>query len=207
MGVMKFYEKLDKYSRIKGFKQSDLVRLLGDVSKDTVSRWFNDKGEPDMRTGLRLARVLDVPYEFLADDSLDEAPSVSRRKQFISGIIAEIGEADALVRLLAKRDVAEMPSEEVLKDVLQRVKEKRWPLYEDGDLPAEDVDSYTNLEFTREDLYKEYEKNAKELLRVMALLKQVAASGPGPAREAALLSAGGEVVVPAPEAKGKRRKA
>lgn len=53
---------------------SDLARRVG-VSKNTTGRWLSGQTRPYEESLVRLARVLDLSLDYLADDALDEPPA------------------------------------------------------------------------------------------------------------------------------------
>lgn len=73
---MEFAEKVNKLLAEKGLSQRALAGLLGDVNKDSVNRWCRGSQMPDVKTALRLARVLGVSLDYLVDDQMDEPPTL-----------------------------------------------------------------------------------------------------------------------------------
>lgn len=71
---MTFSQKLRILCKERDMKQAAVKRAVGDVSKDTVNRWFRGQATPDIREGVVIARLLGVPLDYLADDELDEPP-------------------------------------------------------------------------------------------------------------------------------------
>jgi transcriptional regulator with XRE-family HTH domain len=75
-----FEEKLGKLCRKRRWKQAALMKAVNErcrddpVSKSTVSRWLNGDGKPFEQWALALARALNVPLDYLADDAQDELP-------------------------------------------------------------------------------------------------------------------------------------
>lgn len=85
MHVMRFEEKIVRLSETKGWSQSDLWRAVGGdkpggVSRNTVSRWWNGDVKPFDKNALSLARALNVPLDYLADEEFDEPPLESSRQ-------------------------------------------------------------------------------------------------------------------------------
>jgi transcriptional regulator with XRE-family HTH domain len=63
---------------LRGFNQSKLAaRLGGIVSDSTVGNWFVGKTIPSLPVALQLARILGVPLEYLADDSMTGLPTIA----------------------------------------------------------------------------------------------------------------------------------
>lgn len=67
-----FHVKLARLAQEQRTSRSDLARHLGDVSKSTVNNWFAGKGEPGLTIGLRIARMLGVTLDYLADEDATE---------------------------------------------------------------------------------------------------------------------------------------
>jgi transcriptional regulator with XRE-family HTH domain len=79
MGAMTFAQKLDKLCEGRRWTQADLMRAVNAVSKkkvstNTVSRWFNGVGKPFNKWAVPLARALEVPLDYLADDAQNDLP-------------------------------------------------------------------------------------------------------------------------------------
>ena len=70
MGII---EKLEILIQERGFTQGEVERLAG-LAASRISKWKDGRGEPTARQALRLARLLDVPMEYLVDD-LAEGPA------------------------------------------------------------------------------------------------------------------------------------
>jgi transcriptional regulator with XRE-family HTH domain len=74
-----FPHKLASRSREMGVRnQKQLADLMGTVSRATVSRWFSGLATPDMYQASRLAMVLDVPTDWLADEQMRDIPRMAR---------------------------------------------------------------------------------------------------------------------------------
>lgn len=75
-----FDQKLGKLCRKRRWKQAALMNAVNDhcrddpVSKSTVSRWLNGENKPFDQWALALARALDVPLDYLADDAQEDLP-------------------------------------------------------------------------------------------------------------------------------------
>ena len=102
MRDMKFHEKLDKLCSARGWSQAHIVRAMGNVSRSTVSNWFSGLRTPDLSAALQLAKLFEVPLEYLADDTLDEvpAPELSDQDRKILEMARALPAEEALRRLL-----------------------------------------------------------------------------------------------------------
>lgn len=69
---MDFPTKLSRLCRQRGWSQRDLAEALGDVSKSTVSNWMNGKTDPRRGELARMARLFEVPVQYLVFDELEE---------------------------------------------------------------------------------------------------------------------------------------
>ena len=63
-------EKILTLLEQRGWTQGYFESMAG-LSANRISKWKNDQGEPTLRQGLRMARLLGVPIEYLADDQAD----------------------------------------------------------------------------------------------------------------------------------------
>lgn len=67
---MTWREKIAIYRKRAGLNQGRLGELVG-VSQSRVSAWESGTGVPDLEQAFRIARILGVTLEFLADDTQD----------------------------------------------------------------------------------------------------------------------------------------
>jgi len=74
---MEFSIKLKNLMVAHRFSQQQLAEKL-DISNSLVSNWTKGKGEPSMRELLTLARLLQVPLDYLADDTIDDPRKAGR---------------------------------------------------------------------------------------------------------------------------------
>jgi transcriptional regulator with XRE-family HTH domain len=68
---MKMIDKIVTLAEAKGWDQGEFESLAG-LPHGRISKWKADQGEPNARQALRMARLLDVPVEFLVDDSMEQ---------------------------------------------------------------------------------------------------------------------------------------
>lgn len=71
---MKLADKLNRLLRESTTGVTEVARRAN-VSKSSLYRWLNGASYPPVDEALRLARVLGVPLDYLADDELDECPA------------------------------------------------------------------------------------------------------------------------------------
>jgi transcriptional regulator with XRE-family HTH domain len=100
---MTFPEKLQKRLDELGWNQADLVRRTG-VDKSTVSYWFQNKTNrfPRLGEAAKLAHILGVSVDYLADDQLDEpAPPLGAAEALAVEMIRtlNLSRADVMKRL------------------------------------------------------------------------------------------------------------
>jgi transcriptional regulator with XRE-family HTH domain len=72
-------EKLKLLSDHYRLSQSALAEAAG-VSQSQVSKWFRNVNTPDVYQAFRMARKLNVPLEFLADDEQNVLASEEARR-------------------------------------------------------------------------------------------------------------------------------
>jgi transcriptional regulator with XRE-family HTH domain len=73
MDRMRLVDKVLKLAKDKRITQAQLATMIG-AHPSRLSEWKNDEGKPSIAQALRMARVLDVSLDYLADDSMDEPP-------------------------------------------------------------------------------------------------------------------------------------
>jgi transcriptional regulator with XRE-family HTH domain len=105
---MRFCEKLERWMVESRMSGEVLAPLLG-VSTMTVSRWRKGKIEPRRDELERLARAMRVPLGWLADDAQDELPQEDPDRAHLERIIAELGPAEAIRRLVKPQATTENP--------------------------------------------------------------------------------------------------
>lgn len=71
---MMLRDNLKKYRKSKGYTQEDIAKLLSDylgedIKKGTVSKWESNGASPRLHIISALAHILDIPEQFLFDDS------------------------------------------------------------------------------------------------------------------------------------------
>ncbi len=98
---MNLVEKIEKLLSDRGWKQIDLAEAIG-VSKQRVSQWMQGTGQPKPYHLLRMARALNVPMEFLADDTMEDiaAQGVSAEEMKVVEMARVLGLEEAKRRLL-----------------------------------------------------------------------------------------------------------
>ena len=56
--------KVKELRKARGLRQEDVAKLLG-VNRQTINAIENDKDDPTLALGMKLARLLEVPVEEL----------------------------------------------------------------------------------------------------------------------------------------------
>jgi transcriptional regulator with XRE-family HTH domain len=110
---MKFDQKLALLGDRRGWNQVTLRDKLGCVSRSTVHRWFSGERLPRIDEGLRLAQVLSVPLDVLADDAADLTSldmTATEIDAWIRQTIEAIGPTEARRRLLLCPATATQPT-------------------------------------------------------------------------------------------------
>jgi len=105
MCIMKLSEKLPILFSLRQLRAADVAVKAG-VKPDLISKWQAPKYKrrPTVDQMLRLARALDVPMEFLADEQMEKVPDrpeQSKDMDLILGLIKKLGTDRALQRLMA----------------------------------------------------------------------------------------------------------
>lgn len=117
-GAMTFAEKLAIAMEARGLSQMKLGELTG-IHQTAISRMTRggDTQRPYLDQGLLIAKALNVPLEYLADDLWDEEPAPPRELQReVWGLVLEMGLNRARKRLLLlERPATEAPVEEGLR--------------------------------------------------------------------------------------------
>jgi transcriptional regulator with XRE-family HTH domain len=102
-------QRIEKVLSKRHLSQAELEQLAG-LAKGRVSKWASGQGEPTARQALRIARVLGVPVEWLADDTAPgeppepapaPPPPLSEDERYVLEVFRalEITRADAIRRL------------------------------------------------------------------------------------------------------------
>ncbi len=73
-GIMELAEKLTKLLAERDLPNVAEVARRAKVSRSSCYKWFAGTAWPEIREAFRLAAVLRVPVEYLADDSQDKPP-------------------------------------------------------------------------------------------------------------------------------------
>jgi transcriptional regulator with XRE-family HTH domain len=71
---MDMVDKLVMLAEARGWDQGEVESRAG-LARGRISKWKADQGEPSAKQALRLARLFQVPVEFLVDDEQNEPPS------------------------------------------------------------------------------------------------------------------------------------
>lgn len=114
MGRMRMVEKIQQLIADRDWTQ-EAVETWARLPRNRISKWAGGTGEPTASQALRLARLFNVPLEWLCDDAAEGQPEMgaTSEEQGILDLYRALGltKKDALRALsLAARDV-EPPSE------------------------------------------------------------------------------------------------
>jgi transcriptional regulator with XRE-family HTH domain len=97
---MVIVEKIRRLAKRKGWSQGEFAALAG-MRSNRISKWANDEGEPTLKQGLAMARLLGVPLEYLADDEApDPGTPEALRELEVWRIVKAIGPEAAWLRLV-----------------------------------------------------------------------------------------------------------
>lgn len=109
---MTFWQKLDALLRRRYWTRADLMAALGKPgANSTASNWYKKKSLPNAITCLKIARLLGVTVDYLLDDSIaDIYESQTEMRRKLELVIEEIGETEALRRILDKQEVIYLPT-------------------------------------------------------------------------------------------------
>lgn len=104
-GEMRFSEKLDSWIRKRGRTQGAVAKEAG-LSPSAISDMTAAKRRPYLDQGLKLARALEIPLDYLADDAQDEpaaaGPGLTADEERALWLIRELGlTAGEVLRRLA----------------------------------------------------------------------------------------------------------
>lgn len=98
---MTFGEKLFQAREDKGMTQTKLSELSG-VDRAAIAKMEAGRQRPYVDQGILLARALRVPLDYLADETLEEAPAVNEDEAFILRTVRAMKlDADEAVRRLS----------------------------------------------------------------------------------------------------------
>jgi transcriptional regulator with XRE-family HTH domain len=103
---MELHAKLKRLCEVKGWEQSELNRRAGSlVSKSAMSSYFSGATKPPIDVALAIANALQVPIQYLADDSLTELPpSPDPDERRLIFLARDMGLDEAFRRLAATRE-------------------------------------------------------------------------------------------------------
>lgn len=105
LGRMGYADKLQQLCLLRGMDQVTLAQKVG-VSKSSMSRILNGTQEPKLRLASDLAEALEVPLDYLVNDSAVLQPPVKTmpltdEQLTILSIVDRLGYEAAIDRLLA----------------------------------------------------------------------------------------------------------
>lgn len=106
LGIMGYGEKVQKLCVKKGLDQSALAEAVG-LSRSSISRILSGGQEPKLAVAWKLARLLGVPLDYLADEESEEPGQggailfVSEDELTILKLVRRLGMEESMDRLLA----------------------------------------------------------------------------------------------------------
>lgn len=83
-------DKLIELRTVKGYKQSDMAQMLN-VSKTTYFNYENHNTEPDYKTLVHLAKILDTSIDYLLENEKKEISLENKQQVLISSITQNLG--------------------------------------------------------------------------------------------------------------------
>jgi transcriptional regulator with XRE-family HTH domain len=102
---MDMIEKILRLLDEKDMTQSELESAAR-LAPNRISRWKAGTGEPTASQAVTIARVLDVPVQFLVDDAIESPqPKEDPQLREILDIVRRLGYDTAKDRLIAAPDV------------------------------------------------------------------------------------------------------
>jgi transcriptional regulator with XRE-family HTH domain len=106
-GRMTWREKLQKHRQQLRLSQAELAATIG-LQQSRIGRWEVGEGMPSMEQGHKLALALNVPYDYLMDDTQAEPPlpALSPDEAMVLEMARTLGMAEAKRRLLAAPAIA-----------------------------------------------------------------------------------------------------
>lgn len=72
---MNFSKQLKKYRKLNGFNQEDLAEKIY-VTRQTISKWENDKNYPDIHNLIALSTLFDISLDELVKGDVDKMKSI-----------------------------------------------------------------------------------------------------------------------------------
>ena len=88
--LMKLSTKLSGLAKTQGLKPAEIARRTG-VSHTAAGKWLKGDAVPGLYEAAALARALNVPIAYLADDSLDEVPIPDDDEAQVLNVIRDLG--------------------------------------------------------------------------------------------------------------------
>jgi transcriptional regulator with XRE-family HTH domain len=104
---MRIGQKIETWLDSRGWNASQLAEAC-EVSPSTVGRWLKHRRDPRRPELVRLAGVMGVSLDYLADDGIDEPPAPVVTQRIIDAV-RTLGEEAAYRRLLATENDASKP--------------------------------------------------------------------------------------------------
>lgn len=125
MHCMSFSERLQKELSRTGMDQAALARELGDTSASTVGNYVRGKTVPPLDVAVRIAKILDADFNFLATGEPVATSPLTDDERHILANVRILGTKEALRRLLAINDAEPVGGPNVIKSRASRVQSAR----------------------------------------------------------------------------------
>ncbi len=99
---MTFSDKINRRKTELGKENIADIARSAKVSRSSCYRWFDGFALPDVHEAHRLARVLDVPLEYLADEDADEPQRLTPAEEQALKLVRSLGlDENEVIRRLA----------------------------------------------------------------------------------------------------------
>jgi transcriptional regulator with XRE-family HTH domain len=97
---MNMVEKIRKLIDDQGMTQTAFEVMAG-LPQARISKWASGRGEPTLSQAFRMARALDVPLDYLADDAMEVIPAIpelTETEMLLLAVAKDEGGASEMLR-------------------------------------------------------------------------------------------------------------